>query len=95
MQVASQGGILRALTQTDYADRVQVRRSYKFRAYPTRPQEGRAGAGCLLAMASASSACAARSSAMHALSMVGGLVGAGGWRAGGRPPGRAGCRRLD
>jgi len=32
----------RAVTQTDYMDRVQVRRAYKFRAYPTRPQEGRA-----------------------------------------------------
>jgi len=32
----------RAVTQTDYTDRVPVRRAYKFRAYPTRPQEGRA-----------------------------------------------------
>jgi transposase len=32
-----------AVTHTDYRDSVQVRRAYKFRAYPTRPQEGRAG----------------------------------------------------
>jgi len=31
-----------AVTHTDYLDRVQVRRAYKLRAYPTRPQEGRA-----------------------------------------------------
>ena len=30
------------MTHTDHLDRVQVRRAYKFRAYPTRPQEGRA-----------------------------------------------------
>jgi putative transposase len=29
------------VTHTDYRDPVQVRRAYKFRAYPTRPQEGR------------------------------------------------------
>ncbi len=31
-----------AAPTTDYTGRVQVRRAYKFRAYPTRPQEGRA-----------------------------------------------------
>jgi len=31
-----------AVTHTDYVDPVQVRRAYKFRAYPTCPQEGRA-----------------------------------------------------
>jgi hypothetical protein len=30
-----------AVTRTDYTDRVPVRRAYKFRAYPTRPQQGR------------------------------------------------------
>ena len=30
------------MAHTDYSDPVQVRRAYKFRAYPTRPQEGRA-----------------------------------------------------
>jgi putative transposase len=30
------------LTHTEYTDPVPVRRAYKFRAYPTRPQEGRA-----------------------------------------------------
>jgi putative transposase len=30
------------LSHTDYVDRVPVKRSYKFRAYPTRPLEGRA-----------------------------------------------------
>ncbi len=30
------------MTHTDYTDPVQVRRAYKFRAYPTRPQEDRA-----------------------------------------------------
>jgi putative transposase len=30
------------VTHTDYRDPVQVRRAYKLRAYPTRPQEGRA-----------------------------------------------------
>ena len=30
------------MAHTDYTDPVQVRRAYKFRAYPTRPQEGRA-----------------------------------------------------
>jgi rubrerythrin len=29
------------VTHTDDRDPVQVRRAYKFRAYPTRPQEGR------------------------------------------------------
>ena len=29
------------MAHTDYRDPVQVRRAYKFRAYPTRPQEGR------------------------------------------------------
>ena len=29
------------MTHTDYTDRVPVRRAYKFRAYPTRPQQGR------------------------------------------------------
>jgi putative transposase len=32
----------RAVTHTDYRDPVQMRRAYKFRAYPTHPQEGRA-----------------------------------------------------
>jgi putative transposase len=32
----------RAVTYTDSTDPVQVRRAYKLRAYPTRPQEGRA-----------------------------------------------------
>ncbi len=32
----------RAVTHTDRRDPVQVRRAYVFRAYPTRPQEGRA-----------------------------------------------------
>jgi IS605 OrfB family transposase len=32
----------RAVTHTDHRDPVQVRRAYKLRAYPTRPQEGRA-----------------------------------------------------
>jgi putative transposase len=31
-----------AVTRTDYSGRVQMKRAYKFRAYPTRPQEGRA-----------------------------------------------------
>ena len=31
-----------AATHTDYSGRVQMKRAYKFRAYPTRPQEGRA-----------------------------------------------------
>ncbi|HEV2257043.1 MAG TPA: transposase, partial [Streptosporangiaceae bacterium] len=31
------------MTHTDYEDPVQVRRAYKFRAYPTQPQKGRAG----------------------------------------------------
>ena len=31
-----------AMTRTDYSGRVQMKRAYKFRAYPTRPQEGRA-----------------------------------------------------
>jgi len=30
------------VAHTDYTDPVQVRRAYKFRAYPTRPQEDRA-----------------------------------------------------
>ena len=30
------------MPHTDYVDRVPVKRSRKFRAYPTRPQEGRA-----------------------------------------------------
>ena len=30
------------MTHTDHRDPVQVRRAYVFRAYPTRPQEGRA-----------------------------------------------------
>jgi len=30
------------VTHTDWTDRVQVRRAFKFRAYPARPQEGRA-----------------------------------------------------
>jgi len=30
------------VTHTDYTDPMPVRRAYKFRAYPTRPQEGRA-----------------------------------------------------
>jgi len=33
----------RAVTHTDHLDPVQVRRAYKLRAYPTCPQEGRAG----------------------------------------------------
>jgi len=33
----------RAVTHTDYTDPVQVKRAYKLRAYPTRPQEGRVG----------------------------------------------------
>jgi putative transposase len=37
-----QAAISGALSHTDYVDRVPVKRSYKFRAYPTRPQEGRA-----------------------------------------------------
>jgi transposase len=32
------------VTSTDYPGRVQMRRAYKFRGYPTRPQEGRAAA---------------------------------------------------
>ena len=31
-----------AVTHTEHVDRVQVRRAYKLRAYPTRPREGRA-----------------------------------------------------
>ena len=31
-----------AVTSTDYSGRVQMKRAYKFRAYPTRSQEGRA-----------------------------------------------------
>ena len=31
-----------AVTRTDSSDRMQMRRAYKFRAYPTRPQDGRA-----------------------------------------------------
>ena len=30
------------MTHSSYTNRVQVRRAYKFRAYPTQPQEGRA-----------------------------------------------------
>ena len=30
------------MAHTDHRDPVQVRRAYVFRAYPTRPQEGRA-----------------------------------------------------
>jgi putative transposase len=31
-----------AVTRTDSSDRMQMKRAYKFRAYPTRPQDGRA-----------------------------------------------------
>jgi hypothetical protein len=40
--VAPRGGSLRGHDHTDDTDLVQVRRAYKFRAYPTQPQEGRA-----------------------------------------------------
>jgi len=30
------------MTHSDYTNRVPVRRAYKFRAYPTQPQQGRA-----------------------------------------------------
>jgi len=42
VQVVLRGSNPRGLTHTHYTDLVQVRRAYKFRAYPTRPQEGRA-----------------------------------------------------
>ena len=42
MQVAQSDGNFRAVPHTGDMDLVQVRRAYKFRAYPTRPQEGRA-----------------------------------------------------
>ncbi len=38
----SEAATSRAVTHTDRRDPVQVRRAYVFRAYPTRPQEGRA-----------------------------------------------------
>jgi hypothetical protein len=37
-----EAGISGVATHTSYSGRVQVRRAYKFRAYPTRPREGRA-----------------------------------------------------
>jgi len=42
MQVARAAAACGAVPHTGDMDLVQVRRSYKFRAYPTRPQEGRA-----------------------------------------------------
>ena len=42
MQVARRGGNLPGRDHTDHRDPVPVRRAYVFRAYPTRPQEGRA-----------------------------------------------------
>jgi putative transposase len=39
---ARETGLSGAMTRTDYSGRVQMKRAYKFRAYPTRPQEGRA-----------------------------------------------------
>jgi putative transposase len=42
MQVAREAAASGAVPHTGDMDLVQVRRSYKFRAYPTRPQEGRA-----------------------------------------------------
>jgi hypothetical protein len=42
MQAAWTGGSLRCRDPTDRRYLVQVRRAYVFRAYPTRPQEGRA-----------------------------------------------------
>ena len=43
MQAASRGGNLRGpVTHTNYTYPVQMRRAYKFRAYPTYPREGRA-----------------------------------------------------
>jgi len=42
VQAARRGGNLRGpVTHTDYRGPVQVRRAYKFRAYPTQPQEDR------------------------------------------------------
>ena len=42
MQVARAAAACVAVPHTGDMDLVQVRRSYKFRAYPTRPQESRA-----------------------------------------------------
>jgi transposase len=42
MQIARRAATCRAVAHTDHRDPVQVRRAYVFRAYPTRPQEGRA-----------------------------------------------------
>jgi len=42
VQVAPGAAASRVVSHTDYMDPVPVRRAYKFRAYVTRPQEGRA-----------------------------------------------------
>jgi putative transposase len=42
MQLARRGGSLLGADHTDDTDPVPVRRAYKFRAYPTQPQQGRA-----------------------------------------------------